>query len=198
MSRLICVWDIDGTIANHSHRSVLLLKRCSVCLHEPMPVEHHAPCPTCGNTISTISQFSWDSFLNPDLMLLDIPIPAALDIIDRLRALKADIHFITGRSKLTSHAVTEEWLHTKVGRRPKEHLFMREEMDEGLPASQYKARAIHRLKEKIGSEGVFIFFEDDPHVFAVYDKHGIVIRCPQGLEHFMPPSSFHPEEPWRA
>jgi hypothetical protein len=34
---------------------------------------------------------------------------------------------------------------------------------------------------------VFIFFEDDPHVFPVYDKYGLVIRCPQGYQHFMPP-----------
>jgi hypothetical protein len=163
-----------------------------------MPIESYAPCPTCGSTSSIFTQESWDYFLDLDLMARDIPFPSALDVLDRLRELSAEVHFITGRSKFTSFEVTEEWLKFKAGKRDTELLLMRETVDEGLPASQFKSRAIVRLKELIGSAGVFIFFEDDPHVFSVYDKHGIVVRCPQGLEHFMPPGSFREEESWRV
>lgn len=197
MNRLVAVWDVDGTLANHDHRAALLYKRCTVCLHHPMPVQHHSPCPTCGNTSSSITQQSWDDFLDPELMSQDKPILAALKVLEKLRDMNAEIHFITGRAKDVSFEVTAEWLLFKVERRPGELLFMREEEDRGLPASKYKAKAIERLKGEIGSEGVFMFFEDDPHVFPVYNKHGIVVRCPQGLEHFMPPGLFRAEEAWR-
>lgn len=193
MSRLICVWDVDGTLANHNHRASLLQKRCDICLHEPVSTEHSAPCPTCGSTESTPTQASWDAFLNPDLMAEDLPIIEALEVLQRLRELGAEIHFITGRRRRETGEVTEDWLKFKAGRKEGEILIMRDPGDENIPASEYKKKAIQRLQEQIGSDGIFLFFEDDPHVFSVYDKYGIVIRCPQGLQHFMPPSPSYSE-----
>lgn len=195
MPRLVAVFDIDGTLANHNHRAAILRKRCDVCLHEPMPVGHHEPCPTCGSTDSTPTQESWDAFLDSDLMAQDPVIIAGLEVLQRLRDLGADIHFITGRNRANSGEVTADWLKFKCGRRDEtELLLMREAEDLDLPASQYKEKAIKRLQDKIGDEGIFLFFEDDPHVFPVYDKHGIVIRCPQGLQHFMPPGPRYAEQ----
>jgi phosphoglycolate phosphatase-like HAD superfamily hydrolase len=196
MIRTVAVWDIDGTLADHGHRAGLLEKRCTVCLHQPMPTGHHEACPTCGNTSSTVTQASWDNFLNPDLMAEDTPIPKALEVMDQLRKYGTEVHYITGRSRDNSWAVTEYWLQYHVDKRTDEMLFMREAEDKGAPASVYKERAVARLKEKIGSEGLFLFFEDDPHVFPVYNKHGIVVRCPQGLEHFMPNGVNSVEEAW--
>jgi len=193
MPRLVAVFDIDGTLANHSHRAAILQKRCSVCLHEPMPVGHHAPCPTCGSTISTPTQESWDAFLDADLMAQDPVIVQGLEVLERFRALGAEIHFITGRQRVATGEVTSEWLRFRCGRTESELLFMREPGDVE-PASVYKEKAFQRLVDQIGSEGVFMFFEDDPHVFPVYDKHGIVIRCPQGLQHFMPPGPRYAEQ----
>ena len=186
MPRLVAVFDIDGTLANHNHRAAILQKRCSVCLHEPVPVGHHVPCPTCGSTISTPTQESWDAFLDPDLMSQDPVIIQGLEVLQKLRALGAEIHYITGRTRALTGEVTADWLKFKCGRTEDELLFMREAGDLE-PASGYKEKAFKRLTDQIGSEGIFFFFEDDPHVFPVYDKHGIVIRCPQGLQHFMPP-----------
>jgi hypothetical protein len=186
MPRLVAVFDIDGTLANHNHRAAILQKRCSVCLHEPVPVGHHVPCPTCGSTISTPTQESWDAFLDADLMAQDPVIVQGLEVLQKLRTLGAEIHYITGRTRALTGEVTADWLKFKCGRTEDELLFMREAEDLE-PASGYKEKAYKRLVEQIGSEGIFFFFEDDPHVFPVYDKHGIVIRCPQGLQHFMPP-----------
>lgn len=195
MPRLVAVFDIDGTLANHNHRAAILQKRCDVCLHEPVPVGHHVPCPTCGSTDSTPTQESWDAFLDSDLMAHDPVIQQGVEVLERLRALGAEIHFITGRQRTHSGEVTENWLLFNCKRNVEtEHLMMREPEDFDLPASKYKEKAVGRLKEKIGEEGVFFFFEDDPHVFSMYDKHGIVIRCPQGLQHFMPPGSRFAEQ----
>ena len=190
MTRIVSVWDIDGTIANHDHRAQLLKKRCAACLHEPMPVGHHASCPVCGGTSSRTTKESWDAFLDPDIMYQDTPIEDGLKVLDKLRSLGSEIHFITGRSRSDVGEVTEEWLKFRVGRiKETEHLLMRESVNEGEPASVYKGRAILKLKEMIGSDGVFYFFEDDPHVFSVYSEHGIVIQCPEGLKYFMPEGS---------
>lgn len=195
--RLVAVFDIDGTLANHNHRAAILQKRCSVCLHEPMPVGHHVPCPTCGSTISTPTQESWDAFLDPELMSQDTPIVAGIEVLTKLRELGADIHFITGRQWVGTGEVTEDWLRFHAGRQEDEILIMRQSEDVDLPASAYKEQAIRRLKAEIGEDGIFLFFEDDPHVFPVYDKHGLVIRCPQGFQHFMPPGPRY-SEPYRG
>lgn len=192
--RLVAVFDIDGTLANHNHRAAILQKRCSVCLHEPMPVGHHVPCPTCGSTVSTVTQESWDAFLDADLMAQDPVIVPGLEVLERLRDLGAEIHFITGRQRGNTGEVTEDWLRFKCSRTDSELLLMREDEDVDLPASAYKEKAFKRLTDQIGSEGIFFFFEDDPHVFPVYDKYGIVIRCPQGLQHFMPPGPRYEEQ----
>jgi hypothetical protein len=193
MPRLVAVFDIDGTLANHNHRAAILQKRCSVCLHEPVPVGHHVPCPTCGSTISTPTQESWDAFLDSDLMAQDPVIVQGLEVLEKLRTLGAEIHYITGRTRALTGEVTADWLKFKCGRTESELLIMREPEDLE-PASGYKEKAYKRLVEQIGSDGVFFFFEDDPHVFPVYDKYGIVVRCPQGLQHFMPPGPRYAEQ----
>lgn len=194
MSRLIAVFDIDGTLANHSHRAALLRKRCNVCLHEPLPVGHHAPCPLCGSTMSTPTQESWDAFLEPDLMLQDPPIVAGVELVHRFRDLGAYIAFITGRREDAHGEVTRDWLRMYAGRLDGEPLIMRCHTEEDISASVYKERAINTLKAHIGEDGTYLFFEDDVHVFPVYDKHGIVIRCPHGLQHFSPPGPRYSEQ----
>lgn len=202
MPRCVAVWDIDGTLANHNHRAKLLQKQCAVCLYEPMPVGHHAACPNCGGTVSCTKQESWDNFLKPELMMLDPVIPAALDVLNLLREKGAEIHFITGRRRSRSGQVTEHWLKTNCAwKTDKEILIMREEHlheDKDLvPASIYKERAFKRLTAQIGTEGVFLFFEDDPHVFEVYGKYGLVFRSPEVWTHLMPPSPRDAELLWQ-
>lgn len=202
MSRTVAVFDIDGTLANHNHRVALLEKKCVVCLHSPMPVGHHMPCPSCGGTVATIKEETWQNFLNQEMMGEDPPIVAAVEVLMLLREKGAHIHFITGRRRSRSGETTEKWLKKYVDWNPsKEYLFMREddctEPDNDLvPASVYKDRAFHRLTSKIGKEGVFLFFEDDPHVFETYGKYGLVFRSPQVWTHLMPPSPRDTEQLW--
>lgn len=201
MSRCVAIWDIDGTLANHNHRAALLQKKCSVCLHEPMPVGHHVACPSCGGTVSTVKQESWDNFLKPELMLKDTAIPSAVRVLNLLRSKGSHIHFITGRRRSLSGEVTEKWLKQHCSWNPnKELLFMREEHLEAdkdlVPASIYKERAFKRLTDQIGSDGVFLFFEDDPHVFDVYGKYGLVFQSPQVWVSLMPVSPRDTEHLW--
>lgn len=184
MARLIAVWDIDGTLADNTHRASLLEKRCVVCLYSHLPGGHRAPCPNCGATDSTVTEESWAKFLDPERMKDDSPIPAALILLDRMRALGMELHFVTARSLASTGKVTEEWLRTRAGKRPEELLFMRRHEDEGIPASVYKARALERLKKLVDADCNFIFFEDDPHVLSLWSQHGLAVKCPEGLKYF--------------
>lgn len=199
MSKTVYIVDIDSTIAENSHRAALLKKQCIVCLHEPMPQGHHLPCPNCGNTVSKITQESWDMFLDPELVALDTPIPRAITVLNRMRQLGFEIHFITGRNETHTGDVTKKWLKDHAGWQDgKEKLIMRQETEHGMPASKYKALAFERLKKECGFDesNTYVFFEDDPHVFGVYENYGIVVRCPEGWQHFMPAPATGSELAW--
>ena len=188
MSRLVVVWDIDGTLADNSHRASLLEKQCRICLHKPLSVAHGSVCSSCGSIDALFTSESWEAFLDPFLMMKDTPISTAMSILEQFRKSGASNHFITARSYDAHGLTTAEWLSTKVGRLPDEQLFMRTPEDEGIPASVYKERALKRLKDEIGDEGTFIFFEDHPHVCKMYSNHGLVIKCPEGLQYLNPSS----------
>ncbi len=190
---LVAVFDIDSTLANNTHRADLLKKRCSVCLYEPVPVGHHSPCPSCGSTSSTVNQSSWDKFLDADAVSKDTPIDSSVKILNKLRQDGVPIAFVTGRNRKSLGLVTEDWLRKYVGWQGHdiEPLFMREESEESLEASIYKNQALSKLKTQLNyiydtSKFYFIFFEDDPHVFNVYNKHGLVVKCPQGCQYLYP------------
>lgn len=181
--RTIVVLDIDTTIANNKHRAELIERSCIVCLS---PVEYLAACPMCGSKETQVSQDSWDAFLDPDLMADDIPVPRAQETVDRMRAMGYEIFFLTGRRE-TTRQVTDDWLTRHFGKTPAETLYMRREDDYSLDAALYKERALRRLMdENDAHKASFLFFEDDPYVFAMYEKYGLVFRSPEVWEHLMP------------
>jgi len=195
--RLVAVIDIDTTIANCDHRAVLLQNLCVVCggKKETRGVSW---CNNCQlKTDGKISQSSWDAFLHPDLMLLDVPEPKAVEAIKHMRARDIEFHFITGRNE-TLRSVTEQWLSTHVGwDSTRECLYVRGPDDHNTPASVYKEGALKRMVEEHDLHDVsFIFFEDDEYVFRMYSKYGICVKCPEGWEHFCPPHGRGEEAVW--
>lgn len=196
MSRTVFVFDIDSTIADNTHRASLLEKHCTVCLYSPFPVDQRAVCPSCSSGVAQVTQESWDKFLDVEAVMKDTPIPGAIQMLNKLRELGAEIYFLTGRHRSKLGTVTEAWLKQHAGWRPEsEPLFMREKSEERTTASTYKERALKRLKDHVADESaLYFFFEDDPHVFNLYNKHGIVVRCPEAWDHFIPMGS-RGEEP---
>jgi hypothetical protein len=195
--KTVFVIDIDTTIANNEHRSSVLEKECMVCL-APVEVGHRSFCANCGSTDSKIKQSSWDSFLQPDVVKNDTPVPKAQDAIYKMRELGMEFHFITGRN-YTLRPITEEWLQEHFGwDSNKEALIMRGEEDEGVASSVYKERALMTLiKDRDLKNARFIFMEDDPYVFRMYQQYGIVIRCPEGWEHWLPDVELGCEPTWK-
>lgn len=186
-TRPVFIIDIDTTIADNAHRAMLLERHCVACL---TPVEYRQACRNCGGTDTNIKQESWDAFLSPERCALDIPVQKAQHAIRRFREEGVEFHFLTGRNE-GLREVTEEWLTKYFSYQPeRESLIMRGDEHEGTPASVYKEQAFEQLVQTQGYDEpdmpMFFFMEDDPHVFKMYSKYGIVIRCPEGWEHWMP------------
>jgi hypothetical protein len=191
------IFDIDTTIANNTHRAELLTRTCVVCL-APKGSAHRAPCPTCHKeTASRTAQEDWDTFFDPALVIKDTVQPKSLLYANKLRARRANVHFLTGRSE-PLREVTELWLTTKFNKQDGEELIMRPEVEDGLLASQFKERALHRLSvaSGYGPDTMFFFYEDDPHVLGMYGKHGIVVQCPEAWEYLVPDQAVAAEMPF--
>jgi hypothetical protein len=180
------VFDIDGTIADNSHREHLLKKSCLVCLSVKGAPAHSHYCAGCDMETSThIDQASWDSFLHPELVSKDPVYKGSLDYTNALRNGGQMIHFITGRNYKLFDA-SEEWLTTKFEKRAEESLTVRSAEEDGIPAWEYKEQALKRLLFNLGlhqDTTTIYLYEDDPRIWDMYSRYGIVVRCPDAWKH---------------
>jgi hypothetical protein len=196
--KTVLIIDIDITIANTDERAKLLELECLVCLAKIEPNAHRPPCPNCGARDPKVKQSSWDAFLDPKLMRNDPPVPKAQEAIRRMKELGMEFHFITGRNEKL-RKVTEEWLHEHFDwDSSSSSLYMRSEEEKNVAASTYKEGALRKLIQERGlQDSAFLFFEDDPYVFRMYQNYGIVISCPEAWDHWMPTTMEGSEPVWR-
>lgn len=183
---VLFIVDIDTTIANNDHRAIHLEKRCVACGHI-VGYEHRPSCPACGCTTHTVTQEGWDKFLNPSALLLDTPVVKAQQVLSKFDELDIPYHFITGRNEQLRN-VTESWLSAHFNWNPNSpvQLRMRPEGNR-MRASEYKEFSFISLLNDLQEDyHQFFFMEDDSHVFQMYAKYGIVIRCPEGWDHWCP------------
>lgn len=190
------VWviDIDNTIADNTHRQWLLKKQCRICLSE-VSGKHNAGCDNCGSCDIHTPQSGWDAFISPEYMLADKPVESAQRALTQLRKLGVEYHYLTGRSDSARDA-THQWL--------AEHfdfdssinkLLMRNKSYRGISASDYKEMQFQKLRDTYPKDTSFIFAEDDPYVFTMYSKYGIVLRCPDAWDSMFPPGFNRKLEP---
>ena len=177
--KIVHIFDIDKTLADNTHREDVLKKICVVCGHKQKFNHLHVPCEVCGAVSMNHDQSSWDEFFDAQLMMKDKPYPKAQAYVRRLLAEKVPIHFITGRGEDT-RTTTENWLEMHYGidfLRSK--LKMRPVKMNGDLASKVKERSIKSLieEENLHKDKLFIY-DDDPYVFEMYKKYGIVFKAP--------------------
>lgn len=191
-----CIIDIDTTIANNDHRAVLLQRTCLAC-GATVGHEHRAVC-VCGGERFHAPQSSWDSFLDPQLVLADTPQPHAREVLDALRYKTGHrIVFLTGRNEKLRE-VTLSWLQQHMNLLPSEPVIMRPEELRHTPASQFKREAFLGFlrKEHISLDSTFLFFEDDRYVMGVWQKYGIVFQCPEVWQYLNPEIRTTGETAW--
>ncbi len=178
--------DIDGTIADHTHRTALLESKCGMC---GCIMHAHDHCSSCHSDLLTYTKDSFEKFLDPSLMSLDVPVPNAQRVIlTALRDPKSyTVHYITGRKEVEHRNVTLAWLQSHFGFTSQvSTLSMRSPNESNMRPSDYKEVKFTKLKKDKGLAGTFIFFEDDPYVHGMYAKHGLVIIGPGGWDTLMP------------
>lgn len=193
---MIHIVDIDTTIANNQHRAALLLKTCRQC-GGPVDSGHRTECRNCGSTESVYDQASWDNFLHPDFIARDVPEPEAQRVIKHWDSIGAEYHYLTGRNEAL-RSVTETWLASHFGF-SNQRLIMRptESEKRRVPASVYKEKVFLALREELGKDKEYSFYEDDPHVFTMYSQYGIVHKCPDVWEFIYPKGTARINEPDR-
>lgn len=177
------IFDVDKTLADNEHRVSVLRKQCVVCGHAQRHGALHVPCEMCGAVNMKNDQSSWDDFFDHDLMMQDTPYPKAQAYVQKLLAENVPVHIITGRGEKT-RATTETWLELHYGfDLTKTKIKMRPVKMDGEVASKVKERSIKSLiqEEKLEKSKLFIY-DDDPYVFEMYKKYGIVFKAPDCWE----------------
>lgn len=186
MRNTVLVFDIDSTLADNSARAELLARVCTVCLgaYEGAIAHRAAFCETCQtHTKPKIIQGTWDKFMDPEAFAMDVPVAGAAEFVAHCRELGYTIVYLTGRHERGREA-TEAWLNQHMSRAPTEQLIMRDA--DNTPASQMKEKLFLKFRGEFGyprnaGPPSYIFFEDDPHVFDVYQRYGIVLKCPEAF-----------------
>jgi hypothetical protein len=185
--------DIDFTIADSSYRASLLSKHCNICF-SPVSSFHRSACPNCSSTDVTVDQSAWDNFLSPELVSADLPIPEAQRVIKYFVDNDIDHLYLTGRNESLRY-VTEKWLMLHYGYNPaRSRLLMRPFPGKEESASACKEKLFKSIYDRTES---YIFYEDDPHVFSLYQEYGLVLRCPEAWQYLYPKGIARHNEPIR-
>lgn len=161
---MILIVDIDGTIADNSHREGFLQG----------------------------SKKDWDSFYKPELMEKDEPIAAAMEVVPRLiTMLQGNFFFLTGRPERTRN-VTIAWLEKHIGCTPKTsgaagpeeshrpYLCMRPDGDHRKASVFKEELASFLYGTAVGfPRKPLTFIDDDERNTAMYRKYGIFLKAPE-------------------
>lgn len=146
---MLLVCDIDGTLADNSHRSHFVDGEVK----------------------------DWDSFLQPHLVRMDKPIPVARQALEHFVGLGNEVTFLTGRSERL-RLVTTEWLFEHMGFSvDSQTLLMRPEKNFQKP-TEFKRWQIQELLQR-KPERKAVFVDDDPYMWTVYREFGVVLRAPE-------------------
>ncbi len=148
---MILILDIDGTLADAAHRS------------------HHVD----------KANPDWDSFLLPELVILDTVVQDSQRGVRLLSAIADKVIFLTGRNERL-RACTTKWLKTHFGVDcTKDNLIMRP-IDNMEKPTEFKGKALQTLKDyyvELSEFGVmpkFMAIDDDPFMMKIYRGLGII------------------------
>ncbi len=167
---MLVIFDIDGTMADSTHRS------------------HFVDGPVKD----------WASFLDPALVGKDSPIPGAQKALKHFRDMGFRIIFLTGRNE-TIRDTTRSWLGEHFeGDHFFYELIMRPKDNLDLP-TVYKAKELAKLGKVLLKSGVWLCFDDDFYMQKVYLEYGGVPFLAPGCWSHMFNVAQHlpPEGQWR-
>jgi hypothetical protein len=150
--KMILILDIDGTLADFSHRLKYLKKK-------------------------NITQKDMDTFLNSENVKKDSSFLDAKEVLPKLLGHFYATWFITGRQE-SLRECTREWLkkHYKLNV-PNNRLIMRKN-GELSTATEYKKKALKGIFGDFLNTSNLVFIDDDEYVLNLYSKYGIALKAP--------------------
>jgi len=167
---MYAIIDIDGTLADNTHRSHFLEKELK----------------------------DWEGFLCPNRVAKDTVIPGAKRGLEQLRQLNTDLIFLTGRNEMLRDT-TSVWLSQNFDIVvPEEWLLMRP-VGNLLKPSEYKCAHIQNLVQTLQCDRGFLFIDDDPYMWPIYAQYGLVLKAPDCWTTLFPesPEDLPRETNWR-
>lgn len=188
------VWivDIDYTIADSSQREGYLRTQCLSC--GTIQNFHNTECYMCTSGSLCIPAPCWDQFNDPKLVIKDIPNKKAQKVLTKAGQHGIDIHFITGRKENVRKA-TIEWLTEHFAFSPNKNALYMRAVDDLSQPSAYKKEAFQAFRSKYsyGPDTLFMFFDDEAHVLAMYKSFGLVMKAPDCWDVLYPSLPFYQE-----
>lgn len=155
------VFDIDGTLGNFDHRR-----------HYVQRLRTHAD----GNSTYEMREDpDWKTFLSPEEVLKDRPIPEAQEALRRIRDFGGRFAFFTGRTESKLRATTEEWLRRHYIREGEIlRLWMRTPEYEGRPPGEFKSAVMHGASGRAGLKTFKAIWGIPEWLAAEVDVGGVV------------------------
>lgn len=150
---MIIVFDIDGTLADISHREFLVADR------------EHA---------------HWDEFFSDELIYKDRVIPGALDGYQLLYSMADKVYVVSGRPKSSLRATTD-WLFENGFSLPKIFggVVLRPD-GLTLPAHEFKQLAMESVILPENSPyAKYIFIDDEERNLEMFSEYGLALKAPE-------------------
>ena len=180
--------DIDGTVADNSHRRPLLQFECFSCLShvqgKAQSTQEDFVCPHCGCCDGRPTSESWWRFNEPSQLLLDAPVVGSQKGIKALEAAGNPVHYLTARG-LDQRDVTLEWLVCHFDFNVENHILVTREQDlykEHDKSAVFKERALkqltHQFNERYGDHRL-VFIDDHLPNLKMFRRHGIALKSPE-------------------
>ena len=152
---MIIFCDLDGTVADNSHRNGFLQS----------------------------TKKDWESFYNPELIMKDKPIASSIKALRRVLEMQGLLlYFLTGRPEKTRQA-TIDWLKLYLSATHNAPVLMRPDGDY-RKADVYKEEHIQRVRSMYPSK-VKIFIDDDLRNVEMYQRLGIMMKAPECWDHIL-------------
>jgi predicted kinase/RNA polymerase subunit RPABC4/transcription elongation factor Spt4 len=156
----IVIVDMDGTLADNSHRTHFIKKTCQKCYDN----DERKFCDNCGST-GWVNGVDWKTFLRPELILADPPHSA---IVDWVRALAPDhtIVICSGRDAGNADKATVAWL--QKNEVPYHHIFMRN------PGDRRDDTIVKQnILDKLPREKIAFCIDDRKRVCDMWKQNGL-------------------------
>ena len=172
--RKIVIVDVDGTLADCSHRRATKEKKCGECKNGYVPgiIDPTRPCLKCQGSGLALGT-DWATFYRHDLMGLDAP---RYPVVEWARELYKEytVLIVSGRPIDTAGKATVSWL--RKHEIPYHHIYMRNGGDQ-RDDTIVKQEILDKILDKVPAHQIAFCIDDRNRVVDQWRKNGI--KCYQ-------------------